>query len=98
MRTWKRIPAATLCGRCGRVVEKGEAGLFVRLQKVQREFLRCKGCAGCEPPPDLPPLRDYAQNEQELKDFAALRTIELKRTRGGMRQFVERNFYEVDRE
>jgi len=98
MRSWKRIPADTLCGRCTNIAAKGDAGLYIKLPGVQRELLRCKNCAGCEAPPDLPPLRDYAQNEKEIGDFAALQSAMPKRTRGDLRKFVERNFYEVDRE
>lgn len=89
MRTWKRVPAATLCGRCDRFVEKGEAGQYIRVGSVKRELLRCSGCANGPTPPDLPPLRDYVQNEREIGDFAALQSAMPKRTRGELRSFAD---------
>ena len=98
MRQWRRVPAATMCGFCvNRIIKKGESALYRSLPGVKRERVRCQDCAG-EAPPELPPMRDYATNEKEIGDFAALQQAMPKRTRGELKSFTERNWYETERE
>lgn len=57
---WERVPLATLCGRCGRQLAKGEAVLVISIEQshgITRPIRlnRCETCAG-PAPPDLPLL------------------------------------------
>lgn len=59
MKTWRRAPALTICGGpCRVMIRKGEPVLEIRIDGVDKRFLRCPQCAGEPVPADLPPLSE----------------------------------------
>lgn len=71
-REWMRVPVARFCGYCGtkRSIAKGEPALFVNLAGVKRQLVRCRDCAGEEPPDDLPELPQHASIEDRKSNNA----------------------------
>jgi len=81
MREWRRVPADTLCGNCSNTIPQDEPAIYIKLENVKRELVRCQSCIGVAPP-DLPPrIRPQSTTKPMQK---------LKRTALGMtRERVE---------
>ena len=71
MRTWRRVSLACLCGRCGEPILAQTPALFVRLDKVRRELVRCASCAG-ESVPDLPAVVERSSRTKRMESMSSI--------------------------
>ncbi len=75
MRTWRRTPIATVCGRCSALISPGTSLLEVTLPHLRHVKVRCGACAG-EPVPDLPAFVDRHTEAEPARLVRLLEQIE----------------------
>lgn len=79
MRTWMRLPGPRLrfCGGCDQPIAPGDPVQVVTLEGLQRELLRCAGCAEGDVPPGLPALLE------QVPEFGRFQPIHAVAARAG---------------
>jgi len=59
VKTWRRATTLTICGGpCDRTIPQGAPLLEIRIEGMDKRFLRCEHCAGEPVPADLSPLSE----------------------------------------
>ncbi len=83
MREWQRATHTRSCGVCGKTedvpqIHRGDPILVITIQGIERERIRCAGCAGEHVPDDLPELsvREIRQElDGDQRTFMPLGTL-----------------------
>lgn len=91
MRRWARVTnwAGRPCGSCSVLIPHGAPALWIKLEHVKRELVRCAECVG-EAPPELPPLEEREQPMAQRRGGDSMRGLGTFRpkTRGELKDWV----------